>query len=751
GFEETIIQNNALSGDRTINGGAFNLLISGTGALGIPVGTTAQRPSSPVTGMLRFNTDSLKKETYNGSTWVSDGTGGGGGGSGITALTGDGTASGTGSVPFTLATVNSNVFGSNTFLKFGVNGKGLVTSATAVVSGDITSALGYTTYNSTNPAGYITGNQSISFTPNAGGDVTGSSSGTTSLTPTLTIGNNKVTYAKIQAASGAALLGATGAGNYQEITLGTGLSFAGSVLNAAPGGATNSNIGAGFRWAVPSTNNIKTAFGSAFIAYDSTTNTNALTAKIANGTPNYLLGWDGSGNPAALKPDTLFYAQLGQPGDSVGWINSLGVINFRLMRDSLSFHHITNPDGSWTFYSAATGDSGIVAGYGISVSRIAANNRIVFADTSIPNGIAPRHVVIDTAFNRFVRTDSVNIRFRNPDFNTQQIYLDAGVVAGVFYYDNTDITTADDSVMTFVTNQGKRWKRLITTPYINVKWFGALGNGAHNDIPNITKAIAWLNNNTNSPTRVLYFPSGNYVINSPIIVARFNGTTYSQVNMTLMGQANAKNSPSQYTSVITPTFNNTFAIGIQLGKGCNIENFKISGQFSFPNTLSNISVDTLTEAQWTDGSARQNTVTPYAGIAIDPFSDSLSYTSNSDLYPGLHSYCPAGLPRAGSTDINIKNCNITQFIVGVILSPSNQQNADEINMDQVNIGGNKVGFAFCQSQSKDCNVTRFMAWAPVYSIFDNATYGIRHGDGAGSPNINGGNIASQVYQLGYMN
>lgn len=61
------------------------------------------------------------------------------------SFTGDLTGSGfTGSpVTLTLNTVNSNVYGSNTFLKFAVNGKGLVTSATPAGYGDITSALGF--------------------------------------------------------------------------------------------------------------------------------------------------------------------------------------------------------------------------------------------------------------------------------------------------------------------------------------------------------------------------------------------------------------------------------------------------------------------------------------------------------------------------------------------------------------------------------------------------------------------------------
>lgn len=55
---------------------------------------------------------------------------------------------------------------------------------------------------------------------------------TTNSVATSNIQNNAVTYAKFQALSTQSLLGATSAGNVQEITLGTNLSMAGSVLNA---------------------------------------------------------------------------------------------------------------------------------------------------------------------------------------------------------------------------------------------------------------------------------------------------------------------------------------------------------------------------------------------------------------------------------------------------------------------------------------------------------------------------------------
>lgn len=47
--------------------------IAGTGAMRLPSGTSAQRPSSPVTGAVRFNSNFNSLETYNGSYWIPPG------------------------------------------------------------------------------------------------------------------------------------------------------------------------------------------------------------------------------------------------------------------------------------------------------------------------------------------------------------------------------------------------------------------------------------------------------------------------------------------------------------------------------------------------------------------------------------------------------------------------------------------------------------------------------------------------------
>jgi hypothetical protein len=56
-----------------------NLLLEGTGAVDIPVGTTAQRPTASQ-GMLRYNTTTSSFEGYDGSAWGSIGGGASGGG-----------------------------------------------------------------------------------------------------------------------------------------------------------------------------------------------------------------------------------------------------------------------------------------------------------------------------------------------------------------------------------------------------------------------------------------------------------------------------------------------------------------------------------------------------------------------------------------------------------------------------------------------------------------------------------------------
>ena len=58
---------------------AGNLILAGTGAVDVPVGTTAQRPTASQ-GMMRYNTTLSSFEGYDGSNWGTIGGGATGGG-----------------------------------------------------------------------------------------------------------------------------------------------------------------------------------------------------------------------------------------------------------------------------------------------------------------------------------------------------------------------------------------------------------------------------------------------------------------------------------------------------------------------------------------------------------------------------------------------------------------------------------------------------------------------------------------------
>jgi hypothetical protein len=72
-FESTADFTEAVTFDSDVN-------FTGTGAIKLNVGTTAQRPASPVNGDIRYNTSTLKYEGYSNGAWGQLGGGATGGG-----------------------------------------------------------------------------------------------------------------------------------------------------------------------------------------------------------------------------------------------------------------------------------------------------------------------------------------------------------------------------------------------------------------------------------------------------------------------------------------------------------------------------------------------------------------------------------------------------------------------------------------------------------------------------------------------
>jgi len=122
----------------------------------------------------------------------------------ISVTNGDGAA---GDPTINLATAGT----AGTYTKVTTDAYGRVTTGGSIISSDVTTALGFTPYNATNPSGYISANQTITLT----GGVTGSGTGTFA---TTVITNANLT-GDVTSVGNATTLSAVGtAGTYANVT-----------------------------------------------------------------------------------------------------------------------------------------------------------------------------------------------------------------------------------------------------------------------------------------------------------------------------------------------------------------------------------------------------------------------------------------------------------------------------------------------------------------------------------------------------
>lgn len=123
-------------------------------------------------------------------------------------------------------------------------------------------------------------------------------------------------------------------------------------------------------------------------------------------------------------------------------------------------------------------------------------------------------------------------------------FVKDGKQAGPFQYDSTDTTSVDNGGTVLVSSSGARFKRLFDGS-LNVKWFGAKGDGVNDDGPAIQSAIQAGGARSN-----IYFPQGSYRITQSLVINQPEVTLYSDFK-------------SEYTPRILCTTANTWMIQVK--------------------------------------------------------------------------------------------------------------------------------------------------------------------------------------------
>ncbi len=283
--------------------------------------------------------------------------------------------------------------------------------------------------------------------------------------------------------------------------------------------------------------------------------------------------------------------------------------------------------------------------------------------------------------------------------------------------------------------------------YFSVKWFGAVGNNTIDDYNAIQKSI---NTCIKNNIRTVYLPNGRYKISQPLIL---RGTDYNNdrtfCTLEILGESTFWD--SNLGTELYTDFTNTFAIGIQDGKGCKIKKLKIIGHFVPPFTNDMHKFYNTTFENFTDGVCRDSRYSPYSAIVIDPFTNLTNQIPPDGGYPGLTSYYGKanGLQtQSGSTATEIEELSIKNFVVGICSSPNGlTRNAEISIINKIQFENCKLCISGGQDQEKGNVVSNIHCWGGTHTIFATGLYGGPRM--AGNWNIDHANIAGAVIRFIY--
>jgi len=250
----------------------------------------------------------------------------------------------------------------------------------------------------------------------------------------------------------------------------------------------------------------------------------------------------------------------------------------------------------------------------------------------------------------------------------------------------------------------------------SAKWFGA-GRVKDNSAA-LQKGINTVLTNYTA-LKDFYIPMGEYKFSRPLLVKNIYKGLYVGATIHIFGESSFWDCCTGTTLKYTGT--DSFALGLQLNKGTEVNNLIITGQFKAPAVPDSIYYNLALE-KYTDANGKCGT--QYAGIVID--------------YDGSKN-------SGGSTGIKIHDVNVGNFSIDYLVSPNGVTfNADILVFENIRCGDARIGFANGQAQEKGNVIRGIYSWGSIHTLYTAGKSGKWQ---AGSYTIDGGNIAGRCIRL----
>lgn len=230
------------------------------------------------------------------------------------------------------------------------------------------------------------------------------------------------------------------------------------------------------------------------------------------------------------------------------------------------------------------------------------------------------------------------------------------------------------------------------------------------------------------------FPAGKYRITDTIKVTL--GDTFDSVEIVGNGGIDWTNSAGAvqiYTDFAT---NDIPAISIQGARHVKVRGLEIVGENMEPlndRYTPGQTAITDVEADWVTAGCSATRYAPYCGIAVDPYSGTApSGAYTNDAYS-----------RVSSLGVEIEDCVIKNFVVGVAIKPSdNDTNADFITLRRVMPRHCTYGVSIGGAQQRGVSIVDPYFWGNLCCVT-----GVTNGKQQGTPPMIRGGLTIWSYRL----
>lgn len=274
---------------------------------------------------------------------------------------------------------------------------------------------------------------------------------------------------------------------------------------------------------------------------------------------------------------------------------------------------------------------------------------------------------------------------------------------------------------------------------ISILDYGAIPNDNIDDSDAIQAAIEAAIANPNISK--VYCPPGVYDLDKGVFISRKQTSTrFGFITLTISGHiASYSSNQSLGSTTVFKSKHKGFALAIQKGRNCVIENIVFQGPANYTANPSKIL--TQSDQEWTQSPyVSGNQYAPTCAIAIDPFHESIERNSRYENFYDSYSDDAIG----GTSMLLIKGCSFTQFYIAIANNPSGGvRNGDNIRAEDCHVSLCHTFWSSGQSQSRTNSINNVYATF-LHTFISGNQIGKQNGT---PPFVSNVNIAGFLKQL----